>query len=67
MAQPARRASAAQGMQLDINTYWVHFVAVRDQDGKRTLEPLFPNMMKYNIDRYLHPYSRDYFYVTGTE
>jgi hypothetical protein len=52
------------GMQLDINTYWVHFVAVRPQAGRHGLEPLFPDMMRENIDRYLQPYSRDYFYVT---
>jgi hypothetical protein len=52
------------GMQLDINTYWVHFVAVRLQGGRLGLDPLFPDMMRENIDRYLQPYSRDYFYVT---
>jgi hypothetical protein len=52
------------GMQLDINTYWVHFVAAREVNGQRQLEALFPDMMKENIDRYLMPYTRDYFYVT---
>jgi hypothetical protein len=52
------------GMQLDINNYWVHFVAVRDHNNTLSLEPLFPDMMFENIDRYLYAYSRDYFYVT---
>jgi len=32
---------------------------------KLVLEPLFPGMMKENIDCYLWLYPRDYFYVTG--
>jgi hypothetical protein len=52
------------GIQLDINNYWVHFVAVRDVENKLSLEALFPDMMFENIDRYLYAYSRDYFYVT---
>ena len=55
----------ASGMQLDINTYWVHFVVVRPLGNRLNLEPLFPDMMRENIDRYLQPYSRDYFYVTS--
>jgi hypothetical protein len=53
------------GMQLDINTYWVHFVAVRANGNKLSLDALFPDMMKDEIDRYLHPYTRDFFYITG--
>jgi hypothetical protein len=64
LARSMAAAGADQGMQLDINTYWVHFVAVRDQNDQRTLDPLFPAMMKDNINRYLFPYSRDFFYVT---
>ncbi len=65
LAKSMLAAGAAQGMQLDINTYWVHFVAVQNIDGELSLEPLFPAMMKDNVKRYLYPYSRDYFYVTS--
>jgi hypothetical protein len=65
LARGMLAAGVSQGMQLDINAYWVHFVAVRDEEDQRSLEPLFPKMMKENIDRYLYQYSRDYFYVTA--
>lgn len=55
------------GFQLDINNYWVHFVVVRDEDSVLSLEPLFPDMMFENVDRYLYDYPRDYFYVTLAE
>lgn len=54
----------ANGVQLDINTYWVHFVVVRPVGNRLNLESLFPDMMRENIDRYLQSYSRDYFYLT---
>jgi len=58
-------AGAYRALQLDINNYWVHFVAVRDQADKLVLEPLLPDYMKENIDRYLYPHGRDFFYVTA--
>ena len=67
LARSMLAAGAFQGMQLDINTYWVHFVAIRDSADRRELEPLFPEMMKENVDRYLHQYSRDYFYITAVD
>ncbi len=51
------------GMQLDINNYWVHFVAVRDTGGKMVADPLFPVDMRADVDRYLKPYARDFFYI----
>jgi len=54
----------ANGIQLDFNNYWGHFVAVRNNENKFNLEPLIPDMMNENIDRYLFPYTRNYFYVT---
>ena len=65
LADSMLAAGAANAIQLDINPYWVHFVAVHTDGKKLILEPLFPKMMKGNIDRYLWPYPRDYFYVTG--
>lgn len=57
-------AGAYHAIQLDINNYWVHFVTFHIKNGKLVPDPLFPEMMKENLDRYLWPYSRDYFYVT---
>lgn len=65
LAKAMQVAGADSAIQLDINDYWVHFVAVRTAGKKLLLEPLFPYMMYENIDRYLWPYTRDYFYVTG--
>ncbi len=64
LAKSMQAAGADASIQLDINNYWVHFVAVQWPDQKLDLKPLFPDMMKENIDRYLWPYTRDYFYVT---
>jgi uncharacterized membrane protein len=63
LAKSMQAAGANNAIQLDINTFWVHFVAVHS-DG--TIEALFPNMMKENLGRYLYPYTRDFFYVTAT-
>lgn len=64
LAKSMLAAGIFNGIQLDINNYWVHFVAVRDNGDGLSLEPLFPKMMFENIDRYLYASSRDYFYVT---
>jgi len=65
LAKAMQAAGADAAIQLDINDYWVHFVAVRTDGKKLILDPLFPYMMFENIDRYLWPYPRDFFYVTG--
>lgn len=65
LANSLLASGSAEAIQLDINNYWVHFVAVRTDGKKLILEPLFPAQMKENIDRYLWNYTRDYFYVTG--
>jgi hypothetical protein len=65
LAKAMQAAGADAAIQLDINDYWVHFVAVHTDGKKLILDPLFPYMMFENIDRYLWPYTRDYFYVTG--
>jgi len=62
LAKSMQAAGAENAIQLDINTFWVHFVAVHP-DG--TLEALFPAMMNEDLGRYLSPYSRDFFYVTA--
>jgi hypothetical protein len=55
------------GLQLDINNYWVHFVAIRNQGDQVTPEPLFPDDMKADPGRYLTKYPRDFFYVALKE
>jgi len=64
LAEGMVASGASEGLQLDINNYWVHFTAIRTDNEKLIAEPLVPDAMKENIDRYLFPYTRDYFYVT---
>jgi hypothetical protein len=52
-------------MQLDINKYWVHFVAIHPVDGQLTCEPLDENDMKVHANRFLVGFSRDFFYITA--
>jgi hypothetical protein len=65
LAKSMLAAGAANGMQLDINNYWVLFVTIHAENGKLVPEPLLPDQMKEFLDRYLHPYTRDYFYLTA--
>jgi hypothetical protein len=65
LAKSMLAAGAANGMQLDINNFWVLFVTIHSENGKLAPEPLLPDQMKEFLGRYLHPYTRDYFYVTA--
>jgi hypothetical protein len=65
LAKSMLTAGATNGMQLDINNFWVLFAAIHAEKGKLVPEPLLPDQMKEFLDRYLHPYTRDYFYVTA--
>ena len=51
-------------MQLDINNFWVHFTAFIDDNNSFAPEALFPKEMASNLERFLNPYPRDFFYVT---
>ncbi len=64
LAKSMVTAGVAEAMQLDINGYWVLFVAVHTDGVTNNLEALLPDLMFENLDRYLHPYPRDFFYVT---
>lgn len=55
---------AYTAIQLDINGYWVMFVATIPDGDSFILKPLFPLQMTEFIDRYMHPYGRDFFYLT---
>jgi hypothetical protein len=51
-------------MQLDINNYWTIFEAFPPNKDKLQPEPLLPKDMNDNLNRFLYPYARDFFYVT---
>ena len=63
LARAMAAAGVQQGMELDINPYWVHFTTIRPQGNTLVAEPLFPEM-KESEDRYLRASARDFFYVT---
>jgi hypothetical protein len=56
-------SGATNAIQLDMNNFWVLFTAVHYEKDEMKLEPLLPNME--NIDRYLQPSGRDFFYLTS--
>jgi hypothetical protein len=64
LADAMLTAGVHQGMLLDINHFWVHFTAIRSEEGELVAEPLLPDDMKDHIDRYLGPSPADFFYIT---
>ena len=67
LADAMLAAGVHQGMLLDINNFWVHFTAIHSEEGKLVAEPLLPNDMSDQIDRYLGPFAADFFYITLLE
>ncbi len=67
LAAAMQAVNVKAGLQLDINNYWVHFTAIRNQGGSNKPEGLFPDDMKTDIGRYLQKYTRDFFYVALKE
>jgi hypothetical protein len=65
LAKSMQAAGAYQAMQLDINNYYVHFTSFEIVNGQLTAYPLLPKDMVGNIPRFLHPYGRDFFYITA--
>jgi hypothetical protein len=65
LARAMAAAGVQQGMELDINPYWVHFTAIQPQGNTLVADPLFPAEMKESKDRYLRASARDFFYVTA--
>ncbi len=65
LAQTMQAAGAWNAIQLDINNYWTLFVKFQPSGSKLIPEPLLPNLMVANVERYLWNYSRDYFYITS--
>jgi hypothetical protein len=64
LASAISASGAANAIQLDINNYWVHFDSIYTSDGKLKTQPLFEFMGRDFCDRYLYPYTRDFFYIT---
>ena len=58
-------AGVQQGLELDINPYWVHFTTIQSQGNTLVADPLFPAQMKESKDRYLRASARDFFYITA--
>jgi hypothetical protein len=65
LAKTMQAAGAWNAIQLDINNYWTLFVKFQPSGSKLTPEPLLPQLMVANVERYLWNYSRDYFYITS--
>ena len=63
LAQVMQDTGATNGIQLDINGYWVLFETFRPADGGLQPDPLLDGMK--NDGRYLHPFDRDFFYLTA--
>jgi hypothetical protein len=57
------QTGATEALQLDVNAFWVHFAAIRNNGPNLVAEPLL-DPMKTQVDRYLKRFSRDFFYVT---
>ncbi len=65
LAKSMQAAGAYQAMQLDINNYYVLFTSFQVENGQLAASPLLPKDMVGNISRFLHPYARDFFYITA--
>lgn len=67
LAEAMQTAGAYNSLLLDINESWVHFTAVRARGDTLGAEPLLPEGMAVNPDRYLKQSQRDFFYITVRE
>ena len=65
LAKSMQAAGAWNSIQLDINNYWALFVKIQPSGSNLVPEPLLPNLMVANVERYFWDYTRDYFYITG--
>lgn len=67
LAEAMQTVGAYNSLLLDINETWVHFAAIRAEGETLVAEPLLPEGMSSNPDRYLKQSQRDFFYVTVRE
>jgi hypothetical protein len=64
LATAMQTAGVNNGLLLDINESWVHFAAHQpDAQGGMTSEPIFPDVMSFQPNRYLFQSTRDFFYI----
>lgn len=64
LAKSMEAVNVWDAMQLDINNYWTIFEAFPANQGELIPQPLLPKDMNDNVDRFLRPYARDFFYLT---
>ncbi len=67
LAETMLAVGAYNSLLLDINETWVHFAAIRTHGDTLVAEPLLPEGMSTNPDRYLKQSQRDFFYITISE
>ena len=67
LAESFAALDVPNGILLDINASWVHFAAIHPDGDKLTAEPLLPEGMETQVDRYLRQAERDFFYITTSE
>jgi Phosphodiester glycosidase len=65
LAQATLQAGAWDAIQLDINQSWTRFYRIVVSNGQASCEPLMNGIIKNN--RLVHPYSRDFFYLSVPE
>ncbi len=66
LATAMKAVGTRDGILLDINPSWVHFVTIQPNGDNLEVQPLFEEGMDSDIDRYLRQSMRDFFYVTGS-
>ena len=68
LAQALQQAGAYYAMQTDINGFYTRFVTYQPADNAKATYPLVANKllkeMSGDPELFLHPYDRDFFYVT---
>lgn len=63
LAAALHQAGAWNAIQLDINKSWTRFDRFVIKKGELHAQPVLPSIIQ--DDRLLHPYSRDFFYLTA--
>lgn len=68
LAEALQQAGAYYAMQTDINSFYTRFVTYRPADNPKAAYPLVAdkllNEMSGDPAQFLHPYDRDFFYIT---
>jgi hypothetical protein len=69
LAQALQQAGAYYAMQLDINGFYTRFVTYTPADNAKSAYPVVAskllNQMSGDPAQFLHPYDRDFFYITA--